>query len=110
MTWWPTYATPSDWLTGLFKTEEPANFNLSYYANPKYDALVDEGAELEAVDRVAAIERYQAAQRLLIDDAVAVFYADLKERVVHRADLQGVAPNPAYNTIFFHQLRRGDDL
>ncbi|MEM1222867.1 MAG: ABC transporter substrate-binding protein [Verrucomicrobiota bacterium] len=110
MTWWPTYATPSDWLTGLFKTEEPANFNLSYYSNPDYDVLVAEGVRLEAADRPAAVERYHKAQRILIEDAVAVFYADLKERVIHRADLQGVDPNPAYNTIFFHQLRRGKEL
>jgi peptide/nickel transport system substrate-binding protein len=106
MTWWPTYATPSDWLTGLFRTEEPANFNLSYYANPEYDALVARGVQLEAVDRDAAILAYQAAQRVLVDDAVAIFYADLKERVLHRTDLENVEPNPAYNTIFFYELRR----
>ncbi|MEO0510414.1 MAG: ABC transporter substrate-binding protein [Verrucomicrobiota bacterium] len=108
MTWWPTYATPSDWLTGLFQTEEPANFNLSYYANPAYDELVQAGLRLEAMDRAAAIEKYQAAQRMLIKDAVAVFYADLKERIVHSAGLSGVNPNPAYNAIFFREVRRKD--
>jgi len=107
MTWWPTYATPSDWLTGLFKTEEPANFNLSYYSNPAYDELVEKGVQAEAADRERAIQYYQEAQRLLIEDAVAVFYADLNERVIHRADLEAVEPNPAYNTIFFYELRRG---
>ncbi|MCZ7598467.1 MAG: ABC transporter substrate-binding protein [Gammaproteobacteria bacterium] len=34
MTWWPTYPTPSDWLIGLFRTEDKALFNLSHYANP----------------------------------------------------------------------------
>jgi peptide/nickel transport system substrate-binding protein len=34
MTWWPTYPTPSDWLIGLFRTEENALFNLSHYSNP----------------------------------------------------------------------------
>jgi len=106
MTWWPTYATPSDWLTGLFRTEAQPNFNLSYYANPAYDQLVAAGIQLEATNREGAIVKYQAAQRLLIEDAVAIFYADLKERVLHRADLEGVRPNPAYNTIFFYELRR----
>lgn len=106
MTWWPTYATPSDWLTGLFRTEERPNFNLSYYANSDYDALVEAGIQLEATDRDAAILKYQAAQRRLIEDAVAIFYADLKERVLHRAELEGVRPNPAYNTIFFYEIRR----
>jgi peptide/nickel transport system substrate-binding protein len=108
MTWWPTYATPSDWLTGLFQTEEPANFNLSYYKNPAFDLLVEEGVRLEATDRHAAIEKYQAAQRILIDDAVAIFYADLRERIVHSASLSEVSPNPAYNAIFFKEIRRND--
>jgi peptide/nickel transport system substrate-binding protein len=106
MTWWPTYATPSDWLTGIFRTEEPANFNLSYYANPVYDQLVEDGVRLEATDRDQAISKYQAAQRLLVEDAAAIFYADLKERVLHRAELENVRPNPAYNTIFFYEIRR----
>ena len=106
MTWWPTYATPSDWLTGLFRTEPRPNFNLSYYANPIYDELVEAGIQLEAADRGAAIVKYHQAQRLLVEDAVAIFYADLKERVLHRANLRGVRPNPAYNTIFFYEIRR----
>ena len=106
MTWWPTYATPSDWLTGLFRTEERPNFNLSYYQNPRYDALVEAGVRLEATDRAAAIAQYQAAQRILVEDAVGIFYADLKERVIHRADLKNVRTNPAYNTIFFYEITR----
>jgi peptide/nickel transport system substrate-binding protein len=107
MTWWPTYATPSDWLTGLFKTEEPTNFNLSHYSNPAYDRLVEQGVQAEATDRERAIGYYQQAQRMLVHDAVAIFFADLKERVIHRADLKGVRPNPAFNAIFFYELRRG---
>ena len=51
MVWWPTYPSPNDWLTGLFRTEEPAQFNLSHYSDPEFDLLVAEGAALEAVER-----------------------------------------------------------
>ena len=106
MTWWPTYATPNDWLIGLFRTEKKALFNLSHYANPAFDKVLDEGVALEGVDRDAAIARYSEAQEMLMDDAVAIFYADIKTRVARRADIRGLEVNPAYNAVFFHRLWR----
>lgn len=106
MTWWPTYPTPGDWLKGLFYTEEAALFNLSYYDNSAYNALVDQGFTLTGVNRDEATEKFQAAQRLLIEDAVAVFYADINSRIIHRADVEVPAPNPAYATVFFYESRR----
>lgn len=109
MTWWPTYPTPSDWLIGLFRTEQPALFNLSHYANPSFDALVDEAVAQEAIDRERAIELYGQAQQLLIDDATAIFYADLMTRSARRADIGGLNINPAYEGVFFHRLHRVAD-
>ena len=106
MTWWPTYPTPSDWLIGLFRTEQPTNFNLSKYTNLIYDKYIDEGVKYEATNRAEAINIYKKAQNLLIDDAVAIFYADLKERIIHRNEILNLQANPAYNTIFFYQLRK----
>jgi peptide/nickel transport system substrate-binding protein len=107
MTWWPTYPTPNDWLIGLFRTEDKTLFNLSHYSNPKFDRLVNEGVALEGSDRKAAIERYEEAQQILVDDAVAIFYADLKTRMAHRSDITGLRNNPAYNAVFFYRLGRG---
>jgi len=106
MTWWPTYPTPNDWLIGLFRTEEKALFNLSHYANPAYDKLVDEGTALEGSDRAAAIAKYGEAQQILIDDAVAIFYADIKSRIARRTNLEGLQANPAYDAVFFHRVSR----
>lgn len=106
MTWWPTYPTPNDWLIGLFRTEEKALFNLSHYANPVYDKLVDEGTALEGSDRAAAIAKYAEAQQILVDDAVAIFYADIKSRIARRTKIEGLEVNPAYNAIFFHRVSR----
>jgi peptide/nickel transport system substrate-binding protein len=106
MTWWPTYATPNDWLISLFKTEKKTLFNMSYYANPVYDKLIDEGVALEGSDRANAIAKYGEAQQLLIDDAVAIFYADIKSRKAYRSNVKGYEANPAYDAVFFHRLSK----
>jgi peptide/nickel transport system substrate-binding protein len=106
MTWWPTYATPNDWLISLFKTEKKTLFNMSYYSNPAYDKLVDEGVALEGSDRATAIAKYGEAQQMLIDDATAIFYADIKSRKAYRSNVSGYEANPAYDAVFFHRLGR----
>jgi peptide/nickel transport system substrate-binding protein len=106
MTWWPTYPTPNDWMIGLFRTEEKALFNLSHYSNPAYDKVLDEGVALEGSDRAAAIKKYHAAQEILMDDAVAIFYADIKQRVARRSNIEGLEANPAYAAVFFHNISR----
>jgi peptide/nickel transport system substrate-binding protein len=109
MTWWPTYPTPNDWLIGLFRTEENTLFNLSHYSNPEFDALVNEGVKLEGIDRQKAVERYREAQEILMKDAPAIFYADLKGRMARRSNVSGFTANPAYNAVFFYKLRRADE-
>jgi peptide/nickel transport system substrate-binding protein len=106
MTWWPTYATPNDWLIGLFRSEKNALFNLSHYSNSAYDTVLNEGVALEGSDRPTAIAKYGKAQKILMDDAVAIFYADIKTRVARRANIEGYEVNPAYNAVFFYRLSR----
>jgi len=106
MTWWPTYPTPNDWLIGLFRTEDKALFNLSHYSNPEYDKVLDAGVELEGSDRDAAIKKYHEAQQILMDDAVAIFYADIMTRIARQSNLEGLEANPAYAAVFFHKVTR----
>lgn len=106
MTWWPTYATPNDWLIGMFKTEKKALFNLSHYSNPVVDELLDAGVKYEGSDRDAAIKAYGEAQRIIVEDAAAIFYADIASRVVKRDSIGGYTYNPAYSGIFFYTLYR----
>ena len=106
MTWWPTYPTPNDWIYGLFRTEDPTLFNLSHYSNPALDAELDEAMVLEATDRDEAIRLYGEIQQMLLDDAVAIFYADLNGRITRRADVVGAVTNPAYNAEYFYRLSR----
>ena len=93
-------------MVGLFRTEEKALFNLSHYSNPEYDKLLNAGIELEGSDRQKAIENYAEAQAILMDDAVAIFYADIKQRVARASDIKGLEANPAYAAVFFHNISR----
>jgi peptide/nickel transport system substrate-binding protein len=106
MTWWPTYPTPNDWIYGLFRTEDPTFFNLSHYSNPEMDDLLDRAMIMEAIGRNVAIEMYGQIQQMLLDEAAAIFYADLSLRVTRRADIVGAVTNPAYGAEYFYNLSR----
>lgn len=107
MYWWPTFVTPFDFLFNLFYSEESPNFNLGYYSNPAFDALLDAANVLSASDRAASEAGFRDAQRLVIDDAAAVFMMDTPNVHVIRSDISGFVDNPAYGHItFVHQLRR----
>ena len=99
--WWPTYATPYDFLFNLFHTEESPFFNLGYYKNAGYDALIDEANTLLSSDRPAAMEKFVAANTMLVDDAAAIFVFDQQNIHVVRSDLKGFVDNPAYPHVLF---------
>lgn len=103
--WWPTFVTPYDWYFSIFHSEESPNFNLGYYANAEFDAMIDEANTLSASDRAKSEEMFKAAQRKLIDDSAAVFMMDIPNVHVIRADITGYADNPAYAHVVF-----ADDL
>ena len=46
------------------------------------------------------------AQKMLMDDAAAIFYADIRTRVAYRSDIKGLQVNPAYAGVFFHRISR----
>ncbi len=106
--WFPTFVTPNDFLFTLFASEEEPFFNLGYYANPDFDDLIFEADAITATDLDGAIELFQEAQQLLIDDNAAVFMLDVPEISVIADDINGFEPNPAYaNVVQFHDLSRG---
>ncbi|HHY94294.1 MAG TPA: ABC transporter substrate-binding protein [Firmicutes bacterium] len=94
--WWPDYADPYSFLTNLFHSEKEIVFNLCYYKNPAYDKLIEEGHQISGVDRNQAIAKYVEAQKLLVDDAAALFLYDQQYVRVIASSLQGFADNPAY--------------
>ena len=105
---WPVdIVSPMSALTALYHSEEQPFFNTAYYKNPEYDALVEEANSLSGSDRDAAVAKYQAAQRMLIDDAAAIFVLDAPGFAVKKDDIRGYEYNPAYGqTIFWYDLSR----
>lgn len=107
MYWWPDYVSPYSFLKSMFVTESPPLFNLCYYSNPDYDKLVDEGNIVTGTDREAATQKFIAAQKILLDDAVSLFFYDRNNQHLARSDVQGFVDNPAYpHVVFVYQLTR----
>ena len=107
MFWYPTYVTPTDFLYSLYRSEEAPFFNLGYYSNPEFDALLDGADAVSGTDTDAAIDMFRQAQQILIEDNVAVFMLDVPSVSVIRADVGGYTPNPAYEkVVWFYDLRR----
>jgi peptide/nickel transport system substrate-binding protein len=105
MYWWPTYVTPYDFLYNMFHSEEQILFNLDYYRNPEYDKVIDDANALAGSDREKAIEMFAQAQTMLIDDAASIFFYDLSNIHLARANVKGYADNPAYpHVVFVYQL------
>jgi peptide/nickel transport system substrate-binding protein len=76
-------------------TPEKGGFNYTRYSNPAVDALINKG--LTKSQREDRFPTYQEIQRLLVDDAVAVFAAQPRSFVTMRATLQGYVWNPFVN-------------
>ncbi len=93
MVWWPSLKTPYDYLYTLFATgaQGTAGYNWGYYSNPEYDALVDQAwAEADEQKRLAL---YAEAQRILVDDAPALFLFERNYRMPMRDDVEGFVFN-----------------
>jgi peptide/nickel transport system substrate-binding protein len=107
MYWWPTYVTPYDFLFSMFHSEDAPFFNLGYYRNADFDALIDEANALSGTDKEAATEKFIEAQQILNDDAAAVFMVETPDVHVIRSDISGYVNNPAYpHVVFWYELSR----
>ena len=108
MTWWPAYATPSDWLYSQWRTEKKALFNLSFHSNPVLDKAIDAASAAEGISMKEAAMKYIAAQDILMQDAPAIFFADVNRYYAHSDKLKGMDKqfNPAYETLFVYDLRK----
>ena len=103
--WWATYVDPYDWLQSLFHCEEEPLFNLTYWCNEEYDALIDEAHIVSGWDRSTAEAQYIAAQEILLDQSPALFLFDMPSIWVVSSDIDGFVVNPAYQgVVFYHDL------
>jgi len=105
--WWPDYVSPYSFLFNMFHCEEKISFNLGYYCNADFDKMIDQANALSGSDRAEAERLFIEAQKMLIDGADAVYFYDVANTHVLRADIKGYVDNPAYpHVVFFYQLSR----
>jgi len=105
--WWPDYANPDSFLRGMFYTQEgqPA-YNLGYYSNPVFDALIDYTVNLPAGSQ-EAIDMMVELQNILQRDAAGIAVWDMQYLRAMNASLQGYVDNAAYpNVVFWYNCYR----
>jgi len=112
--YWPTYSDAgADNLWSMFygTAEAPhlnaTKFNLSYWYNEQYNALMDEASGLSGTDLTASLAKYTEAQNLLVGEAPAAFLFDTKVAVVVPNDITGFQYNLNYPDVrfWFYDLR-----
>jgi len=105
--WWPDYASPQGWLVPLYYSEEEPSTNFTCYKNKEYDSLVDKAFKESAKDKDKAANTYAEAQKILIDDAVAIWVCDHKAIYYTSKSFKGYKDNPIYpNVVFFYDTYR----
>lgn len=104
--WWPSLATPYDFLWTLFATsaQGSAGYNFTYYSNKQFDRLLDAAsAEPNEGKRMAL---YRRCQRIVVEDAPYLFVSDVRYMLPLRPNLKGVQFNPMYlNVLDPYRLR-----
>ncbi|QTV79954.1 ABC transporter substrate-binding protein [Microbacterium sp. NIBRBAC000506063] len=108
--YWPAYSDAGvDNLPELFGSwdgESRPFFNLSYWSNPAYDALIGEAATLSGSDRDAAQAKYEEAMTLLVDEAPGFFLYDQQAVQIVPPDLEIAPFNENYPfTTFFASIK-----
>jgi peptide/nickel transport system substrate-binding protein len=106
--YWPTYSDAgSDNLWSMFYYTEYPFFNLSYWNNPDFNALVDEAIITTVTDPVNSQAKYIEAMNLLVDQAPGLFFMDVVYTYVVPKYIEGFEYNLNYpfTQYFFYQLR-----
>jgi peptide/nickel transport system substrate-binding protein len=105
--YWPTYSDAgSDNLWSMFYWTEAPYFNLSYWNNDSFNALVDEAIGLTVTDPVTSQEKYVEAINLLVDEAPGLFFFDTMTSFVIPKHIEGFQYNLNYPFVyyFYYQL------
>lgn len=106
--YWPTYSDAgSDNLWSMFYYTEKPFFNLSYWNNPTFNALVDEAISLTVSDPETSQAKYVEAMNLLVDEAPGLFFFDTKAVFIIPKHIEGFKYNLNYPFVqyFFYDLR-----
>jgi peptide/nickel transport system substrate-binding protein len=106
--YWPTYSDAgSDNLWSMFYYTEKPFFNLSYWNNPAYNALLDEAIADTVTDPTTSQAKYVEAMNLLVDEAPGLFFFDTKAVYIIPKYIEGFKYNLNYpfTPYFYYELR-----
>jgi peptide/nickel transport system substrate-binding protein len=115
--YWPTYSDAgADNMWSMFYggAESPylnvTKFNLSYWKNDQYNALMDEAGALTATDYAGSKAKYVEANQLLVQEAPAVFFFDTMAVFVVPSRVEGFQYNLNYPFVhfFYYDLRAAE--
>jgi ABC-type transport system substrate-binding protein len=104
--YWPTYSDAgADNLWSMFRGSEAPFFNLSYWDNDDFDALIDEAGILSGTDIDGAQDLYNQAQNLMVEEAPSLFFMDVGTWYAVPTYLEGFDYNLNYPfSIFFYSI------
>jgi len=108
LVWWPTLATPYDYMWSIFDTGAQGSngYNWGYYSNPKLDKLLD--AASAEPDDAKRSQMYGEAQKLLVEESPALYVYEKNYRLPMSDKLQGFVFNGIYiETIDFYAVHKG---
>jgi peptide/nickel transport system substrate-binding protein len=97
---YPDYADPSAMLDATFGRDGwgTAGWNFSFYANDKVEAMMKEANQITTQARRIAL--FRDAQKIVVQEAAAIFIGTLINRVPMRANVQGYSYNPWLGNTF----------
>ena len=103
LVWWPGFPDGYDSLYSLFHSEEEPLWNMAYWSNKEYDDLIDTAFSDEPLDPDKAQEGYSEAQRMVVDQALALYLFDQDSLygALPTLKLDEGALNPNYTTVLY---------
>jgi peptide/nickel transport system substrate-binding protein len=106
LVWWPGFPDGYDSLYSLFHSEEEPLWNMTYWYDPEYDDIIDTAFSEEPVDPDNAQQLYNEAQKMVVDEALALYLFDQDSLygVLPTLKLGDMALNPNYTSVlyFYH--------
>jgi peptide/nickel transport system substrate-binding protein len=97
---YPDYADPSAMLDATFGRDGwgTAGWNFSFYANDKVESLMKQANQI--TNQAQRIALFRDAQKIVVDEAAAIFIGTLINRVPMRGDVSGYSYNPWLGNTF----------
>ncbi len=97
---YPDYADPSAMISATFGKDAwgTAGWNFSFYANDRVEQLLKQANE--TTNQPQRLRMFRDAQRIIVQEAAAVFIGTLINRVAMRSTVKGFLYNPLLGNTF----------